>query len=102
MNKELLAIFNDFIGIMKRSEGILGAWNFGSAMHGLTDEYSDVDVVLLVEGDYFKSTEQGLNALLALSSRKPMGRRYRTPFENLSVSFQHDGKVPAPRRLFQA
>lgn len=65
MNKELLAIFNDFIGIMKRSEGILGAWNFGSAMHGLTDEYSDVDVVLLVEEKYFKSTELGLNALLA-------------------------------------
>ena len=48
MDKELLVILNDFVDIMRRTDWVLGAWNFGSAAHELTDKYSDADVVFLV------------------------------------------------------
>lgn len=33
MTANLLKIFNDFINVMKMTEGVLGEWNFGSALH---------------------------------------------------------------------
>lgn len=65
MDKELLVIFNDFIDIMRRTDWALGAWNFGSAMHGLTDEHSDADVVFLVDGKDFANAEKSLMRLLS-------------------------------------
>ncbi len=38
---------------MKEQEGVLGAWNFGSALHGTTDEFSDIDIVFLVDQQHF-------------------------------------------------
>ena len=64
MNQELSRIFDGFMGQMQTEPGILGAWNFGSAMHGLSDEYSDVDIVFLVEKNSFEKTEQRVLALL--------------------------------------
>ena len=65
MNKNLLSILNSFVNIMKTTEGVLGAWNFGSALHGMSDEYSDVDIVFLIDGNMFKKTEHALSKLLS-------------------------------------
>lgn len=65
MNQELSRILDGFMGQMQAEPGILGAWNFGSAMHGLSGEYSDVDIVFLVEKNSFEKTEQRVPALLA-------------------------------------
>lgn len=37
MNTDLLKIFNGFVNIMKMAEGVLGAWNFDPALHGMSD-----------------------------------------------------------------
>jgi len=37
----------------KQMDSVLGAWNFGSETHNLSDDYSDVDIVLLVDGKQF-------------------------------------------------
>lgn len=45
----------EFICRMKEEPGVLGAWEFGSGMHGTRDAYSDIDIVFLVaESDYFR------------------------------------------------
>lgn len=65
MDKELLVILNDFVDIMRRIDWVLGAWNFGSAARGLTDEYSDADIVFLVDGGGFANAEQSVKRLLS-------------------------------------
>lgn len=65
MTANLLKIFNDFINVMKMTEGVLGAWNFGSALHGMSDEYSDVDIVFLIEENKFKEMELELPVILS-------------------------------------
>lgn len=62
MNKILTKIVNDFIGVMKIVDGVLGAWNFGSGSRGMSDEYSDADIVFLVDGKKFAETVKGLKA----------------------------------------
>lgn len=62
MNNVLAKIVNDFIGIMKIEDGVLGAWNFGSGSRGMSDEYSDADIVFLVDGKNFAETVKGLKA----------------------------------------
>lgn len=53
MNPQLKSIKDCFIGQMKEMDSVLGAWNFGSETHDLSDEYSDVDLVLLIDGARF-------------------------------------------------
>ena len=53
MNGILEQIRDEFIEQAKQSEIVLGAWNFGSETHGLSDEYSDVDIVLLINAKSF-------------------------------------------------
>lgn len=53
MNKELEKIRCDFIEQIKHMDSVLGAWNFGSETHHLSDDYSDVDIVLLLDGKQF-------------------------------------------------
>ncbi|MBD5103978.1 MAG: hypothetical protein HDT47_03835, partial [Ruminococcaceae bacterium] len=72
MNQKLMEILNDFTDIMKSTDGTLGAWNFGSASRGMADEYSDADIVFLVEGGKFKETENSLEALLSRACDKVM------------------------------
>lgn len=64
LNQDLLKIFHEFIEIMQNTEGVMGAWSFGSLLHGLTDEYSDIDVVFLVEDSYFSATEESCSTIL--------------------------------------
>ncbi len=65
MDKELLVILNDFVDIMRRTDWVLGAWNFGSAAHELTDKYSDADVVFLVGGKDLADAEESLKRLIS-------------------------------------
>lgn len=64
MLKELLHVHNAFITAMKAEEGVLGAWYFGSAARGTTDEYSDIDIVFLVQGEAFATVDQKLSLML--------------------------------------
>ncbi len=65
MNQSLLNIQKDFIACMKSTNGVLGAWNFGSVLHGMEDAYSDVDIVFLLEGESFKQTEGEIPKILS-------------------------------------
>lgn len=64
MNTYMETMRNEFIEQVKRTDYVLGAWNFGSEMHGLSDEYSDVDVVLLVEANGFDAVANSLDSYL--------------------------------------
>lgn len=54
----MLNIFNKFIEIMKNTSGVVGAWNFGSVMHGMSDRFSDIDVVFLIDSQHFSEMEE--------------------------------------------
>ena len=44
MNRELEKIKYNFIDQVKHMNNVLGAWNFGSETHNLSDDYSDVEI----------------------------------------------------------
>ena len=64
MNTILEEMKMDFVKQVKENKAVLGAWNFGSETHGLCDEYSDVDIVLLVEGNSFQKFSEELDTYL--------------------------------------
>lgn len=64
MKKELLAIHDRFIRLMREQPGVLGAWYFGSASRDQTDEHSDLDVVFLADGRAFADITNRLTAWL--------------------------------------
>lgn len=53
MNKALMGIKDDFVRLIENNDGFYAAWDFGSETHGLSDEYSDADIVLLANGCSF-------------------------------------------------
>ena len=57
MNQILKNIFDSFVSSIKDIDFVLGAWHFGSLAHGNSDEYSDIDIVLLIDGKQFKFSE---------------------------------------------
>ena len=63
MNQELKKISDKFTEKIKNAGEIIGAWNFGSEMHGKADELSDVDIVMLVKGS-LSETERKIDSLL--------------------------------------
>ncbi len=65
MNQNLLTISEAFAAAMKETDGVLGAWNFGSVMHGTSDEYSDVDIIFLIGGNAWKDMEAKVSAALS-------------------------------------
>ena len=64
MNKTLEKMKDEFVEQIKKADCVLGAWNFGSEMHGLSDEYSDVDIILLIDGRQFTQFEESLESYL--------------------------------------
>lgn len=64
MNKELEKIKYDFIEQVKQMDSVLGAWNFGSETQNLSDDYSDVDLVLLIDGKQFDQITFSLERFL--------------------------------------
>ena len=57
MNPILKSILDSFVTLIKNNDSVLGIWYFGSLAHGNSDEYSDVDIVLLIDGKEFKHIE---------------------------------------------
>ena len=70
MNQMLTEIVNDFTDIMKNTDGVSGAWIFGSDSRGMSDEFSDADIVFLAEGEQYKEISAGIEALLAKACDK--------------------------------
>ncbi len=64
MNRTLEQMKLNFVDQIKENKAVLGAWNFGSETHGLCDEYSDVDIILLIEGTMFNKFSEELNSYL--------------------------------------
>lgn len=64
MKKELLAIHDRFIQLMREQPAILGAWYFGSASRDEADEHSDMDVVFLVAGEWYDDASNHVTAWL--------------------------------------
>lgn len=62
---ELLQQLNEeMINLMKKTPGVLGAWEFGSGMHHTRDEYSDIDIVFLLQSSEYDTISQCLPDLL--------------------------------------
>ena len=53
MNQQLSLMKDCFVKQIEEKDCVLGAWDFGSETHDLSDEYSDVDIVLLIDGTCF-------------------------------------------------
>ncbi len=64
MLPELEKTNENFISIMKEQPGILGSWYFGSKSHKMSDEYSDIDIVFLLENDVFEEISNKLPKLI--------------------------------------
>lgn len=60
MNKILMQAFDRLTNILERDLRCLGGWHFGSVSRGLDDEYSDVDPVFLIDGNYFEEFDKEL------------------------------------------
>lgn len=70
MNKQLENMKYDFINHIKICDSVLGAWNFGSETHNLSDDYSDVDIVLLIDGKQFSQFTSLLEECLGKISNR--------------------------------
>ena len=55
MKKVFLNSFYNLVDLLKQDSRCLGAWYYGSISRGLEDEYSDIDVVFLIDGNHFES-----------------------------------------------
>jgi len=60
----LQSLNEEFIRLMKEEAGVLGAWEFGSGMHGTRDAYSDIDIVFLVAESDFARVDGKLKEIL--------------------------------------
>lgn len=65
MLQELIDTNDKLVKSMKSQEAVLGAWYFGSMAHDTTDEYSDIDVVFLIEGNAFLLIDEQLDSMLS-------------------------------------
>lgn len=65
MLNELKTVNDSFISLIKEMDGVRAAWYFGSNMHGLSDEYSDVDIVILADKSAYSETDKRLKEILA-------------------------------------
>lgn len=65
MLTELESANEKIISIMKENEIVLGSWYFGSVSRGISDEYSDIDIVFLAENDGFENLSNELTDLIA-------------------------------------
>lgn len=64
MNEALQIIHDRLMTIVKEQPPICGAWYFGSASRAMADEYSDLDVVFLVDSAGFEAVAARMTAWL--------------------------------------
>lgn len=65
MLDELKTVNDRFISLIEKSDGVRAAWYFGSNMHGLSDEYSDIDIVILADSSACEETDRRLTETLS-------------------------------------
>lgn len=65
MLNELKTVNDSFISLIKEIDGVRAAWYFGSNMRGLSDEYSDVDIVIWADKSAYGETDKQLTEMLA-------------------------------------
>ncbi|WP_159459765.1 nucleotidyltransferase domain-containing protein [Scatolibacter rhodanostii] len=65
MLNELIYVNEKFTKIMQEQQGVFGAWYFGSFARGMTDEFSDIDIVFLIKESDFDKIDENLNVLLS-------------------------------------
>lgn len=64
MLNELKTVNERFIALIKETDGALAAWYFGSNKHGLSDEYSDIDIVILADEASYCDIDKRLTEML--------------------------------------
>ncbi|MBD5140754.1 MAG: hypothetical protein HDT25_04990 [Ruminococcus sp.] len=68
MLNELKTVNEKFIALIKENSGVLAAWYFGSNTHGLydklSDEYSDIDIVILADEASYCDIDKSLTEML--------------------------------------
>ncbi len=65
MLNELIEVNNRLVDIMKRTSGVLGGWYFGSVMHGMSDDFSDIDIVFLIDDSIFAGLDKKLPDIIS-------------------------------------
>lgn len=63
MNKKLISALDQLTEIFKNDSRCLGGWEFGSVARGLSDEYSDVDPVFVIDGNFFEEFDKDLYSM---------------------------------------
>ena len=67
MNQNLMNAFYKVVNVLKNDSRCHGGWHYGSLGRGLDDEYSDVDPIFLIKGDYFEEVAQDLPNIMKLA-----------------------------------
>ncbi len=70
MLEELKNADKKIISIMRSINGVLGGWYFGSILHEMSDEYSDIDIVFLIDGKLFEDLKREINRIIAPAADK--------------------------------
>ncbi|WP_248277557.1 nucleotidyltransferase domain-containing protein [Brasilonema sp. UFV-L1] len=65
------------IAALQPKDFVLAFWQGGSAAHGYTDEWSDIDIEVIVEDDYVQQTFDIVEA--ALQTISEINFKYRVP-----------------------
>ena len=67
MKKLFLNSFYNLVDLLKRDSRCLGAWYYGSISRGLEDDFSDIDVVFLIDGNHFEGFSAVITDYVATS-----------------------------------
>ncbi|KAB8320982.1 nucleotidyltransferase domain-containing protein [Tolypothrix campylonemoides VB511288] len=70
-------ILQTIIAALQPKDFALALWQGGSAAHGYTDEWSDIDIVVIVEDDFVQQSFDVLEA--ALQTISEISFKYRVP-----------------------
>ena len=70
-------ILQTIITALQPQDFVLALWQGGSAAHGYTDEWSDIDIVVIVEDNFVQQTFDTLEA--ALQTISEISFKYRLP-----------------------
>ncbi|BAY43025.1 hypothetical protein SAMD00079811_06030 [Scytonema sp. HK-05] len=70
-------ILQTIIAALQPKDFVLALWQGGSAAHGYTDEWSDIDIVVIVEDNFVQQTFDTLEA--ALQTISEISFKYRVP-----------------------
>lgn len=65
MLNELKTVNDRFISLIREIGGVRAAWYFGSTVRGSSDEYSDIDIVILADKSAYGETDRRLTEMLA-------------------------------------